>query len=73
MDTSFYINNKYVMQIKGCWKMHNDKMGGAFISYSWLNNKKAKIITAQGYVYAPNFEKSKYIRELEAIIVSGIK
>ena len=46
---------------------------GAFISYSWLNNKKTKIITAQGYVYAPNFEKSKYIRELEAIIVSGIK
>ena len=73
MDTSFYINNKYVKQIKGCWRMQNDKMGGPFISYSWLNNKKTKIITAQGYVYAPNFEKSKYLRELEAIIVSGIK
>jgi hypothetical protein len=73
MDTSFYINNKYVKQIKGCWRMQNDKMGGPFISYSWLNNKKTKIITAQGYVYAPNFEKIKYLRELEAIIVSGIK
>ena len=73
MDTSFYINNKYVKQIKGCWRMENDKMGGPFLSYSWLNNKKTKIITAQGYLYAPNFEKSKYLRELEAIIVSGIK
>ena len=73
MDTSFYINNKYVKQIKGCWRMENDKMGGPFLSYSWLNSKKTKIITAQGYLYAPNFEKSKYLRELEAIIVSGIK
>ena len=73
MDTSLYINDKYVKQIKGCWRMENDKMGGPFISYSWLNNKKTKIITVQGYVYAPNFEKSKYLRELEAIIVSGIK
>ena len=53
--------------------MENDKMGGPFLSYSWLNCKKTKIITAQGYLYAPNFEKSKYLRELEAIIVSGIK
>jgi hypothetical protein len=37
MDTSFYINNKYVKQIKGCWRMENDKMGGPFLSYSWLN------------------------------------
>ncbi|MEK9619404.1 MAG: DUF4837 family protein [Flavobacteriales bacterium] len=73
MDTSFYINDKYVKQIKGCWRMENDKMGGPFLSYSWLNSKKTKIITAQGYLYAPNFEKSKYLRELEAIIVSGIK
>ena len=73
IDTSYFINNKYVKQIKGCWRMENDKMGGPFISYSWLNSKKTKIITAQGYIYAPNFEKSKYLLELEAIIVSGIK
>jgi hypothetical protein len=73
VDTSFYLNNKYIKQIKGCWRMENNKMGGPFISYSWLNNKKTKIITAQGYIYAPNFKKSKYLRELEAILVSGIK
>ena len=73
VDTSFYIKNKYVKQVQGCWRMENDKMGGPFISYSWLNTEKTKIITAQGYVYAPNFEKSKYLREIEAVIVSGIK
>jgi hypothetical protein len=43
MDTSFYINNKYVkhsLKAVGEWK--NDKMGGPFISYSWLNSKKTK-------------------------------
>tara|TARA_Y100000385_G_C13096434_1_gene641611 strand:+ start:2560 stop:3576 length:1017 start_codon:yes stop_codon:yes gene_type:complete len=69
-DSSFYINNKYVKVVKGCWRMQNDKMGGPFVSYSWLNN--SKIITAEGYVYAPNFKKLKYLRELEATIVTGI-
>jgi len=52
--------------------MENDKMGGPYISYSWLNGRKDTIITAEGYVYAPNFEKQNYLRELEAIIISGI-
>ena len=49
-----FINEKYVKQIKGCWRMKNEKMGGPFLSYSWLNN--GKIITVEGYVYAPNLE-----------------
>ena len=69
-DSTFYINEKYVKQIKGCWRMKNDKMGGPFLSYSWLNN--GKIITVEGYVYAPNFRKLKFLKELEAIIISGI-
>lgn len=72
IDTSFYINNKYVRLIKGCWTMTNDKMGGPFISYSWLSNNNSKVITVQGYIYAPNFKKSKFLRTMEAIIVSGI-
>ena len=71
-DSSFYIKGKYVKLVKGCWRMKNDKMGGPFISYSWLNSLKDTIITAEGYVYAPNFEKQNYLRELEAIIISGI-
>tara|TARA_Y200000002_G_scaffold41974_3_gene30496 strand:- start:4155 stop:5177 length:1023 start_codon:yes stop_codon:yes gene_type:complete len=71
-DSSFYINNKYVKMVNGCWRMQNDKMGGPFVSYSWLNHNKTKIITAEGYVYAPNFKKLKYLRELESTIVSGI-
>ena len=51
--------------------MQNDKMEDPLWLF-WLNNNKTKIITAEGYVYAPNFEKLKYLRELESTIVSGI-
>tara|TARA_B100000497_G_C7635008_1_gene381685 strand:+ start:255 stop:1292 length:1038 start_codon:yes stop_codon:yes gene_type:complete len=63
-------NNKYFNKLSGCWRMENDKMGGAFISVSFLTKDKKNIITTEGYVYAPNFEKIKLIRELESIIYS---
>ena len=51
--------------------MINDKMGGSFISISRLSKDKKQIITVEGYVYAPNFEKLKLLRELETIIYSS--
>ena len=55
----------------GAWKMLNDKMGGTFVNYAFLSKNNKEIINVDGYVYAPNFEKSKLIRELEAIIYSS--
>tara|TARA_B100001287_G_scaffold70393_1_gene58012 strand:- start:19857 stop:20894 length:1038 start_codon:yes stop_codon:yes gene_type:complete len=66
----FTLNNKYFNKISGCWRMENDKMGGAFTSVSFLTEDKNNIITSEGYVYAPNFKKNKFIRELESIIYS---
>ena len=31
---------------------------------------KTKIITIEGYVYAPNFEKGDFVRELKSMIYS---
>ena len=66
----YIFNNKYFNKLSGCWRMKNDKMGGAFTSISFLTEDKKSIITTEGYVYAPNFEKIKLIRELESIIYS---
>lgn len=65
------VNNKYIKRLSGCWRMINDKMGGSFISISRLSKDKKQIITVEGYVYAPNFEKLKLLRELETIIYSS--
>ncbi len=63
-------NSEYFLEIAGLWRVANDKMGGPFISISRLNAEKTKIITIEGYVYAPNFEKGAFIRELKSMIYS---
>jgi hypothetical protein len=69
--SSSLINKEYVFRLSGCWKMINDKMGGAFVSISRISNDKKHIITTEGYVYAPNFKKLKLLREQEALIYSS--
>lgn len=64
------INNKYVFSVRGVWRVENDKMGGPFISISTLSEDQQKIITIEGYVYAPNFKKRELLKELEAVIHS---
>ena len=64
------VKNNYVFEIKGLWKMKNSLMGGPFISVSQVDKKKNRVITVEGYVFAPKFQKQPYLRELEAMIYS---
>lgn len=63
-------NDNYVFEMKGLWKMQNSLMGGPFISVSQLDKKNNRIITVEGYIFAPKFQKQLYLRELEAMIYS---
>ncbi len=63
-------NDNYVFETKGLWKMQNSLMGGPFISVSQLDEKNNRIITVEGYIFAPKFQKQLYLRELEAMIYS---
>lgn len=63
-------NDNYVFEMKGLWKMQNSLMGGPFISVSQYDEKNNRIITVEGYVFAPKFLKQHYLRELEAMIYS---
>ena len=67
------INDKYVFKTTGAWRMVNDKMGGTYVNYAFLTHDKTEIINMEGYVYAPNFKKSKLIREVEAILYSAVQ
>ena len=63
-------NDNYVFETRGLWKMQNSLMGGPFISVSQFDEKNNRIITVEGYVFAPKFQKQHYLRELEAMIYS---
>ena len=43
-------------------------MGAPFIGLSAVDKKRNKVITVEGYVYAPKFDKLNYIRQMEAIL-----
>ncbi len=45
-------------------------MGGPFVSYTFTPPANSDIITVEGFVYAPRFDKRNYVRHLEAILSS---
>ncbi|MFV0346807.1 MAG: DUF4837 family protein [Bacteroidales bacterium] len=60
----------YAVEMRGLWKMHNDFLGGPFVSLTVLDEKKTRLVTVEGFVSAHAAEKRDYMRQLEAIVYS---
>lgn len=60
----------YAVEIRGLWKTKGAVMGGPFVSLTVLDEANQRIVTAEGFVFAPKFNKREYIREIEAMIYS---
>ena len=58
-------------QTRGLWEVVNDYMGGPFVSHSFYSPDGKDIIVAEGFVYAPRFDKRHYLRQVESILYSG--
>jgi len=63
-------NGLFAVETRGLWKVKGDFMGGPFINYTFVDEKRDKVITIDGYVYAPNAPKRNLVMQLEAIIRS---
>lgn len=57
-------------QTRGFWEVHNDFMGGPFVSHSFYGEGAREIIVLEGWVYAPRYDKRQYLRQVEAILYS---
>ena len=64
------INGTYVFEMRGLWRVEGDLMGGPFLSICMFDEPNNRIVTIEGYVYAPHFEKREYLREMEAMVYS---
>jgi hypothetical protein len=60
----------YTIEIRGLWHVEGDFMGGAFLSYTFLDPRSNKIVTLYGYVYHPNKKKRDLLRQVESILYS---
>lgn len=57
-------------EMRGYWEVHNDYMGGPFVSHSFYSPDGKDIITIEGFVYAPKYDKRHYLRQVESILYS---
>ena len=69
---SEYIEYKagYAVRTVGLWGMVNDFMGGPFVNMTILDEKNSRIITVDGFLYAPSEDKRDLLRQLDAILLS---
>ena len=54
--------------MRGLWKLEKAFMGGPFISHTILDESRNRVVTVEGFVYAPRLDKRLYVREVEAIL-----
>ena len=52
--------------------MENDFMGGPFYSLTLVDEGRGRLLTLEGYAYAPYFDKRPYIREVEGLIRTSV-
>lgn len=68
MPKEINLNGKYAVEYRGLWNMKNDFMGGPFVHYTIVDEKRNRVLHIDGFVYAPKFNKREYVRELDAIL-----
>jgi hypothetical protein len=61
---------RYFGQLRGLWDVYTHPMGGPFISLTTIDQKRNRVVTIDGYVYAPRLNKRNYIRQVEALILN---
>jgi len=58
----------YAVETIGLWKTVKAFMAGPFVRYTILDEERNRVVTLEGFVYAPRFEKRNYLRQVEAIL-----
>lgn len=63
------VNDTYCAELSGLWRMFNGgSMGGPFYSHTRVDEINQRVITVEGFVFAPGAKKRNHIRQLEAAI-----
>jgi hypothetical protein len=63
-------NNQTAKEIRGLFRMEGYIMGGPFYSLAFYNPENGRQYMVEGFVYAPQFDKLKFVREIEAMVRS---
>lgn len=62
------VDGHYAMQAEGIWEIVGDFLGGSFVSYAILDEKRSEIIFVDGFVYSPEKKKKLSMIYLDYIL-----
>lgn len=60
-------NGLFAIETRALWKLENDFMGGPFVNYTFVDERSNKVVTIDGYVYAPNAPKRDLMIQIESL------
>ncbi len=63
------INDNFTIEIRGTWKTNNLSMGGTYLGYLMIDEKKGKLYYMEGFVYYPNEVHRDALREIQTILL----
>ena len=58
------------LRTEGTWEMKGDMMGGPFVSHSFLDEANGRVIVAEGFLFAPDREKTTPMKRIEEILLT---
>lgn len=64
------INNNFTVEIRGTWKTNNLSMGGTYLGYLMVDQKKGKLYYMEGFVYFPNEMHRDALREIQTVLLN---
>ena len=64
----FKVDDRYVAELRGLWKLEKGAMGGPFVSLSTVDEERNRVITVEGFVFAAGMDKREFLRQVESIL-----
>jgi hypothetical protein len=59
--------DRFGYETRALWHMTGDAMGGPLLNYSFYDEDQRRIYMIDGMVFAPQFNKREFLRQIEAI------
>jgi hypothetical protein len=59
--------DRFGFETRALWHMTEDAMGGPVLNYSFYDEQQRRIYMIDGMVFAPQFNKREFLRQIEAI------
>ncbi len=61
------INGKFCVETRGLWRVQGKTMmGGPYVSHTMIDEPNSRVVTIEGFVYAPQQTKRNPMRQIEA-------